>query len=276
MYPEGEHCRKFNSTFVYSEIGLDRIEADITMSFDFRDPFNTELDMYYSDDIGFADIKSVFDAGMMRSPEMGLSDAPFKEIELNTELNEEVAAAINEYCAGRFEVSPEEFLTKVIGSPKYSQNSFGADLGPEFREALVRYMKGGSQIRLQSKPSKQLQNFSNAKFFKARDVVRWLNLTITADGARIPINVAEVQKDKASESAEEADKKGKYTEVSIASVRDYVDRNVRISRTKGRAPVKGRLLTIKDNVLSIEMYRYTGIMTYKLPIADITKLEVYL
>ena len=275
VFPEKEHCRKFNSTFVYSEIGLDRIEADMTMSFDFRDPFNAELDMYYSDDIGFADIRSVFDADAVPAMATGVEEAPFKEISLNTELNEEVATAINEYCADRFEISSEDFLAKVIGSPKYSENSFGADLGPQFREALIKYMKGGSQISLQSRPSKQLQKFSNAKFFKPRDVVRWLNLTITADGTTIPIEVAELEEEKKNEGGEKGKSKGAYTQVLIAEARNYLDSNVRISRTKDRTAIKGRLLGIKGDIMSVEIYRYTGVMTYKVPLSDVAKLEVY-
>ena len=169
--PDKDQCRNFNSSFVYSELGLERIRADGRFSFDFRDPYNATVGLYYNDDISTTDFQWLINGAEIASVAM-TGEMPIREMSVSMELSADVANAVAEFCAAKFKITPEEFLVKVVGSSKYSINSFGADLGPDFRAALIKFMRGGSQIELQSTPSKQLLEMGNAQFFKAKDVVR--------------------------------------------------------------------------------------------------------
>lgn len=269
--PAKDQCRNFATTFAYSEIGLERIRANGRLSFDFRDPYNATVSLYYSDDIATSDIQWVMDASALASAAVS-GEAPLREASISTELNAEVASAIAEYCAEVFKISAEEFLNKVVGSAKFSINSFGADLGPDFRAALVTFMRGGSLIELRSTPSKQLLEFSNAQFFKAKDVVRWLNLKMTADGVAVPIKVIEEVKPK---KVVKKVKKGVYTKTSVGQARDHIGQTIRIQRTNDRSAIKGRLLATSGDTLDVEIYRYTGVMTFSVPKSDVASLEVY-
>lgn len=272
--PEKQHCRGVDSTFLYSEIGSDRIRADLDISMDFRDPFNAVMDMYYSDNIGTMDLQLVFDVDSIAQAVMSGEEAPIREVALKSQLNPTAAASIADYCAGLFSVSTEDFLVKVVGSAKYSKNSFGADLGPKFRDALVTYMRGGATANVRSQPSKQLLKLSNSQFFKPRDVLRWLNLTVFLDGELIPVTVVEEKPAEKKVKSEPARKLAKYEAVSVSQVARYVDSDIRVSRTKDRKPIKGRLLSVNGGLLAIEIYRFSGQMTLKVPVSDISKLEV--
>jgi len=269
-----QHCRGLASSLLYSEIGEERIRADMDFSMDFSEPYNAVIDVYYSDTIGTADIQWVLDIEGVAQAMTSDTEAPIREFTLSTELNPSAATSIAEYCAGIFEVSTEEFLVKVAGSPKFSSNSFGADLGPKFRDALVTYLRGGVTAKMRSEPSKQLLKLSNAKFFKPRDVLRWLNLTVFLDGELIPMTIVKEKQIQKKSKSEPARKLAKYQVVEVSQVARYVDKDVKVSRSKGRKPIKGRLLSVKNGLLAIESYRYTGQMTLKVPTSDIAELEV--
>ena len=69
-------------------------------------------------------------------------------------------------------------------------------------------------------------------------------------------------------------KKSRYSHVSLNDARDYIDEDIRILRTQDRSPIEGRLLGIEDNILSIEIFRYGGVMTYTVPYSDVVKMEL--
>ncbi len=65
-----------------------------------------------------------------------------------------------------------------------------------------------------------------------------------------------------------------YTHVSLNDARNYIDEDIRVLRTQDRSPIEGRLLGIEDNVLSIEIFKYGGVMTYTVPYTDVVKMEL--
>lgn len=268
---DAKPCRDIWSSYAYTQIGLDRIEADAQFGFDFRDPYNASMNLYYQDDTGSLNMEWIFDSGALELVMVG-GDAPLKEISLTANLNAEVSAAVGEYCAGVFKITPEDYFNKVIGSAKYSFNSFGVDYGPEFRESLVKFMQGGVQADLVMKPSKELLNMGSSRSLKSKDIIKKLNLTVSVDGLAIPIDIKEEEKPKVVAKPE---KKVVYTAISVGEARNYVNKHVRIQRTKDRSPIEGRLLDVTGSSLAVEIYRYTGVMTYTVPKRDIAKIELY-
>lgn len=272
------HCRAFDSTFNYAELSLSRITSDMSVSFNLSDPFNATFSVYSADQAMTFDLDGTFDMNGFALTLGGGGQPELKEVNFTSEITPRFADEFIGYCAKKFDVTNDVFLQRVIGSPKYSQNSFGADLGPEFRQALMKYFAGDSRITVNSKPSKQLQNFKNAKFFKAKDVVRWLNMSITSEGEPIAIDVSElVRQAEEAEAAKTGEKKRKreFQTVSVAKISSYRDQKIRLFRSGDRTSVEGRLLGIEESIASVEIYRHNGFMTYTVPVSEITKFQVF-
>ncbi len=273
-----KHCRDFDTTFNYTEISLPRINSDMSMSIDLSDPFNSTFSVFSADQAMTFDLDGVFDANGIALAVGGGEQPEVKQINFTSEIGAGFAERFIAYCADKFGVSSDVFLEKVVGSPKYSQNSFGADLGPDFRKALVKYFRGDSRLTVQSKPSKQLQNFKNAKFFKAKDVVRWLNMSITSEGEPVAIDVSELVKEAEEAALAKAGEKKReraFQTVPVSQIRNYKDSNIQIFRSGDRSSLKGRLLGVEKSIASIEIFRHNGVMTYTVPVSDITKFQVY-
>jgi len=271
------HCRDFNSTFNYTEISLPRLSSDMSMSIDLRDPFNATFSVFSADQAMTFDIDGVFNASDINLALGGGQQPEVKEINFTSEIDSKYAEQFINYCADKFNVASEVFLEKVIGSPKYSQNSFGADLGPDFRQVLIKYFQGNSRVTVNSRPSKQLQNFKNAKFFKAMDVVRWLNMSITSEGEPVALDVSEfIEEEVVAEASEKSAKRERVFQTQLVSqIRKYRDSDIKVSRSGARSSIQGRLLGVEKNVASIEVFRHNGVMTLTVPLGEITKLQVY-
>jgi len=272
---EGQ-CRSLPTSLQHKQIGEEQIRADLEMAINFSDPYNTILDLYYSDSMGTFDIQSIVDFDGMVAAMRSDEELPLREASIKAELNPAAAASLSEYCGSIHGISPEEYLVDIVGSSEFSLSSFPADLGPQFREGLTNFMRGGVTANIRSKPSDQLLKLSNAKFFKPRDVLRLLNLSIFVDGELIPLTIVEaaVVAEEEKPKREPARKLAKYEQVNIAQVASYVNKDVRVSRSKGRKAIRGRLVGVADGRLSIESYRFSGEMTLKVAIGDVSKLEV--
>lgn len=281
--PKSKHCRSIETTLMYSILGQERVYADMDVSIDRSDPYNSVIDIYYSDPTGTFDLQFVLDIEGVLQAAQGGSDAAFEEVTFKSELDPAVSETVVAYCADLFKISGDEFLEKVVGSSKYSSNSFGVDLGPAFREALTKYMRGGVAANVRSEPSNQLstkqlvklaENDFKSDFFKPRDVLRWLNLSVFIDGNLVPTTIVEEKIVEKKSDKKPARRLAKYESVSVGQVARYVDHDVRVSRTKGRKPIRGRLLSAKNGLLAIESYRFSGVMTLKVAVGDVSKLEV--
>jgi len=272
-----EHCRNFLTTFNYGEINLPRLEGNMSLSVDFHDPLNARFSLYSEDQALSYDIDSVFDASDLMSVAQG--DQPYiREVSITSEVDEHFAQQFIGYCAAKFSVEPESFLEKIVASPKYSSNSFGADLGPDFRHALAKYFRGGSRLTMHSKPSKQLQDLKKVQFFKAKDVVRWLNMSVTLEGEKVVIDASGFKQDleEAAIAKPEAEVyKRSYQRVPVSQIKGLQNMDIQITRNGDRSDVAGELIEVKDDVASVKIFRHGGTMIYKVPVAEIIKLQVY-
>jgi len=195
------------------------------------------------------------------------------------ELAPDAAERFIKHCADEFKVTPEVYLQKVVGSSKYSENSFGSDFGPQVREALVKFMQGGSRLSLTSKPSSQLKKIEQLKFYKPQDILRWLNLTATIDGETLDVResvLAAEEAAKAKSKEEKTSVESKYKVISIGSAKSYIGRRARISRTQDRKTIKGIISGISDeDRLMVDVYKHGGLMTLTVGEEEIERIEVY-
>ena len=152
------------------------------------------------------------------------------------------------------------------------------DLGPDFRQAMAKYMRGGARFVVESKPSEQLKNLSRAQFFKPNDVLGWLNMTVSLEGVEIPVEIPEISAAEQAAIDEKkrapAVKKKEYYAVSAVRARDYIGRKVRIKRKGDKPTIKGRMSGFEDNRIAVDVYRHAGEMTLNVPITDVAKFEV--
>jgi hypothetical protein len=280
--PDDQECRSLATSFNYLDAGYSRIDSDIRMAFDFSDVYNATVNIDVFDQTSSLTLEWIFDANEVQGVFNQQSDQlPISEVNLSYELEAVAAERFVKQCAEVFSVTPEVYLQKVVGSAKYSENSFGADLGPNMRAALVKLMAGGSRLSVNSQPSLQLKKFQQLQFYQAKDILRWLNLSVYIDDDQVPLVTAALVADSDSEKKDkdqaegEKKAKSKYFSASASSANSYIGRWVRIKRTDQRKPIEGKLTGIdEDNRLMVEMRRYTGLMTLTVGVEDIEAFQV--
>ena len=237
---------------------------------------------------------------------------PIIEMRFSTEVEQSVAAKFIEYCAGKLGMESEEYLTTVVGSPAYTK-SLGVYLGPQVSDALQTYMKGGATLTLSAAPSSQLQRLDSHKFFSPEDLVTLSNLAISINGEDVAIEITADQPEESSSEvtqeeiaveekeaprqmlqpvdpnspdAERVRQKQKevaalqgaklgFLPIKIGAARNYIDHDIRLTRTGDRPPLLGRLTSISEGVLIIETYQHGGLAKFSVPISRIAKIEVY-
>jgi hypothetical protein len=276
--PKTEECRSFASSFNYAKAGYSRFDADMRVAFDFSDIYNSVVRLEQFDQTASMTVEWIFNASQVERVFMRQSDQlPVDDIRVTYELEPDAAERFVAQCANVFSITPEVYLEKVVGSAKYSQNSFGADLGPEMRAALAKFMQGGSQFSLTSKPGPQLKKFEQLQFYKAKDILRWMNLTVSLDDEKIPLTASVLADESDSEADDSAAQKSKpkYFSAPAAEAKNYIGRWVRIKRSDERKPLEGDLTGIdKNNRLMVEMYRHGGLMTLTVGIEEIERFQV--
>ena len=272
-------CRNFSTSFNYTGAGYKRLVSDMRVAVDFSDIYNAVINLDGFDDTGTFELEWVFDASEVEAIAYGSSkQLPISEINVDYELAPDAAERFIKHCADEFKVTPEVYLQKVVGSSKYSENSFGSDFGPQVREALVKFMQGGSRLSLTSKPSSQLKKIEQLKFYKPQDILRWLNLTATIDGETLDVResvLAAEEAAKAKSKEEKTSVESKYKVISIGSAKSYIGRRARISRTQDRKTIKGIISGISDeDRLMVDVYKHGGLMTLTVGEEEIERIEV--
>ena len=276
-----EECRSLDRSFNYSSAGYSRYDGDMRIAFDFSDLYNAVVNIESFDQVGAMTFEWVFDANNIESVvRRQTSNLPVNEVSATFELEPDAAQRFVGHCANVFKVTPDVFLEKVVGSAKYSQNSFGADLGPDMRQALVKFLKGGSRFNVYSKPSSQLKKMEQLQFYKAKDVLRWLNMTLSIDGEQLPLDAAVLAAEESvlqssEETSEAAQQPVTWLSRSADSAEEYIGRIVRVKRTNQRNELRGRLTGIdQDDRLKVEIGRHGGVMTLTVGIDEIAEFEV--
>ncbi len=303
-------CKSFNGTLLYSSAGFDQIVMDATMDVDLADPFAARIDFRGSDQISRTSFSIDFNAREMGTAALASGSVPVQSARYDYTLDEQAAKEMVEHCAREFKITPEVFLTKVVNSERFMTNTVGLDLGESARKAMVEFLRGGKELVVRSTPSDRLKNADFASNASTAQIIRMLNLNVSVDGNNVPIRTfksksggGDIAVDANGEPVEEVEgfkrrdldellsgpdgtvqervrpnisrkRKNRYEIASLNRVRDYIDQDVRVSRTKERSPIEGRLTGSEDRILSVEILRYGGVMTYTIPYQDISRFEV--
>lgn len=290
---QAKPCQSFFETVVYSDIGFDKSVGDINVSLDFSDNSDVQIDWYFEDQVGSAEIRTQLNKSILKISRAPVDKLPINEVRIAATVKPDAANRIVSYCANKLGLTSQAYLD-YLGSPGYSVKSFGVDLGVQVRNAIVKYQQGGSNVVVSSRPSPQLKSLNSLKFFKKRDIVRLLRLSILSDGENVVINPFEETTSESTEVAknskvniEPANKilnpsltttepaKREFQAVPLRQVGNYVNHDVRLKRKGDKSAMEGYLLSLQDNVLSIEINRHGGVMTYTVPTAEIREVLVF-
>lgn len=304
-----DECKSLAGTLLYSVAGFDEIVMDADLMFDMADPFAATFTMTGNDQISRSGFNMKFNARQMSFGQLSGGALPVQSVRYDYFLEEEAANTMLDHCAKKFKITRDDFLTKVVKSGKFMSNSFTMEFGDAASKAMADFLQGGKELVVRSTPSERLKNLSFASKSSLPQIVRMLNLSVSLDGSSVPIRTFKSQGGEDEIAALEAEgrdeggfkrrdlndllnnpdgtvqervrpklakKKGQsqYEAGTLNRARDYINKDIRVTRTKDRSPIEGYLLSVEDQILSVEIYRHGGVMTYTVPYKDISKLEI--
>lgn len=276
----GEKCRSGLTVNRYTAVGLNRVNTDAFFEMDFRDPTSSGGSVRIFDQLSSATVELEMDATLFAGVALG-GDVPITKIELTTELDADLAKDLVAYCAEEFKVTPEVFLSKVVGSPKFAQNTFGADLGEDMHKAMIEYMKGGKRFSFRARPTEKLGSYQYIVNLRPDQILSRLNLSVSLDGLRVPTVIARETVEEKQERIDEAkgivaekNKQRKYVDVKVSSAREYIGQRIQINRKGDKKRIRGRMSGFNDNRVAVEVYRHGGEMTLNVPVNEIRTFKV--
>ena len=292
-------CLKLNAYFNYSTIGIQKINADIDLSLDFSNDNRPKLLLSVEDTHSSMDINASFIGSNLQKSMSERAELPLDEIRADLYLDQATAEKLVTRCSDSLGIGNEDYLGTIAGSAAFSQNSFGVDLGADFRQALISWLRGGSTLSIFARPKAQLRNIQAAKLYTPVQVVKALRMRIELNQRDIVLNPALSREDKASDSSEMSEsvalvpaveqdprllaksaqteqiRKASFRTVSVDSANNYIQHNVRLTRVGNKSQVTGWLLGVKLKRLEVEVRGQGRSLIYKVPYGDITKFEVY-
>ena len=305
---QSQECRSLETSVLYSIAGFDEIVGNGKLALDMRSPDRAILRLEMSDQISNGSVTLTFNSLLANMGSVLGGVMPLQSVNYNYYLEEQSAGTILDYCAKQIEATREEYLAKVVGSDKFMLDSFGFHPGIEAQSAVVEFLKGGREISFTATPNDQV-NFLNSENVSVEQLVRSLNLTVALDGDPLPLSISQSIKDQSNSKIVTAESenrvkefkrrdlkelmnapdmtiqynnkpevtrkiKRQYEPASLSNILDFIDKDVRVGRTKGRSAITGRLIAVEQEVVSIEIFRYGGTMTLTVPVKEISKFEV--
>lgn len=69
-------------------------------------------------------------------------------------------------------------------------------------------------------------------------------------------------------------KKRQYKISSLSNAQEYLQKSIRISRTRDRESVEGKLVAISNGVLIVEVHHFGGKTRYQVPYSSVSRIEV--
>ena len=302
-------CRSFESSILYSLAGIDEVIYNSTLEFDLLLPDEANINLTAFDQISSSSFSISFNP-LQANIGSALSGVnPISGLEYTYSLDQIASTSIVSKCAEVFKVSPDQFLNTVVGSNQYLLNSFGFNPGEKAKNALIEFLQGGKELAVRANPDQGL-NITTLNGATPVQIMRALGVSVSLEGDPIPISYfnSGVQATKPNDGGSRPDgaepegfkrrdlddllngpdntvqrksksptsrrRKAQYDVASLVQVDEYVDQEVRVSRTNDRSVIEGRLLDVENEVLSIEMFRYGGTMIYTVPYEDVSQFEI--
>ena len=302
-------CQSLQQLFLFRRDTSENYRLDFSVNFDFSDRSHAAMTIDAVSQYDSINARTVFNLLEMNSASVVSGDLPIQQASFSSKLNGDAAQQFIDYCADKLQVTPDQFVTQVVGTVDFSA-SLGFDPGVEYRAALQKYIRGNSELHLDIKVPESLTSFEQLDFYSANDIVNLLELKVYLDGQKLklePIRFANTlaakpliaQRESAQQQATEKKQRKKtvevderalaktrfeearknrpppsYRQIKLSQLNSYLYYSVRVSRID-RPDIIGRVLAYQNEELSIETMRYGGLVTFVIPEGQITKLEIF-
>ena len=287
VFNEKRECRYIEEPINLSKFTDPRIVSDININLE-SDGENFLKANFESDTNGISttSAKIVFEKSLIETKNISANNIPLKSAIVENSYDESYAADAIEYCAQKLSLSPEEYLTKVIGS-----DSFYAFLkavpSPELKAAMQAQISGKNSLKFSITPNETAKNFSQLMLYKPDQIIRALSLEIEEDGKKItnllgvPTEAVEPEEITATASISNENKEPqeyfgrrifKFKAINKSDIKNYIGKTAKIYRRKRL--IKGEILKVSGNKLQIDNKRVGGSTIMSLPLSEITKIEI--
>ena len=287
--PVEDECTSFQTAFIYSEIGIDKLFSNMSISFDFTNQNNSKAIVRYQDQVSESDFTFNFSVNEAQSAVLQ-NKLPVKSIQMNSSFDPEFASQFNQYCAKKLDMTVNQYLSEVVASPRFSFDSFGYNLGDQVSKALVSLMQGGRNVNVSSTPTTQIKSLQTVNALSRKNIVKGLQLKIKLDETPVlvqtetdnnfePRRKPQDGNDLSNEAEEKVaevvrPRRRTYVADSVSNIPNLINQRVKIWRTGEKARIDGRIDQYTGNIAFIEIRKFGGKAIYEIDINDIEKIQV--
>ena len=285
--PVEDECTSFWTSFIYSEIGIDKIFSNTSVSFDFNDINNARAEVSFDDQVSRSYMTINFSVNEARSAS-ATQTIPIDSIDMSMSLDAQYASQFNDYCANKLEITTDQYLNEVVASPRYSFDTFGYNLGEQTSKALALFMTGDKNLSISSRPADQLKKPQSFNALSRENIIRGLRLKVKLDNQNVLVRT-DTENDFISRKALKAEEEGadeketeiqkprrrQFVDVSTSRISSAIDQRVKIWREGEKTRIDGVIKSISNNIAFIEIRKFGGIATYEIPVNEIRKIQAY-
>ena len=270
-------CRNLASMFVFPAIDMVPLRPTANFKVDARDVDTVAIRYDSLDQLGNYRGRFVVDKDNLRDVMSSRAGLKLNKLSLTAQFSRDKADQLMQYCSQLFRVGKEDYINKVLASPKFSSDSFGVDLGEQARFALASFMRGESEIAARFSRFGDINNLVT----DLSEQSIWRGLELDIDDVAIPLDVPDVATAEIEiaiaeiqELVEKTTPKKQYIARDIEDAINYVGRRVRIERTNDRKPIQGRLVAETLDSLLVKVLHPKGEVTLTVKIADTESFSV--
>ncbi len=272
-----DECRSFSMMFNLHAIDMVPYRSNTKLSIDLSNDESAIVRYDTIDALGNYRGSLVFDKNNLAPALKAQSPLAINKASVVARLNPQKAEQMLEYCAQLFEVSREDYLERVVTSKKYSTNSFSMEIGDQARFALSSFLRGEAELTARFYGLGSVDELS----FDAMPKSVWRKVDLTLDDVPVALELPEAKKMEVVIAPEEVAQLEQNTprvkQYEFADVEDaelYLNRKVRLTRTRGRKAIEGRLVATEPGLIKVQIRNALGYITLDISMDDVDLFQV--
>jgi hypothetical protein len=269
-------------------IGYSSVTANANMKYEYTQA-GGEVSMSFDYDlVGIESLAmDVEMSGFTAAGAMGLGQMPaFGSIRMSYRVEPDYMKRMISYCAGRVDKQPQGYINSLFSqSDAHYLNSLGFIPGEGLKTMFKELLTKGGQVDLSARPSSQM-NPAMFGVYRPEDIVRMMGLNVSYNEKQVTdlSFYLESQDEVAGSTSATKSGSGKagkkelprlyYQDTSIGELDKYLHHKVRIYTQEAEKPKQGRLVSVKNQIVTVEQVIHGGKFTAHLPDYVITRAEV--
>jgi len=308
---EGIAC-SLSSNFLtaqYRELGLDELIFDTRFTFE-RGLTASQLvfKMDYSiRDLEQAEFVMTMEGFGTSVMSLAVASPHLKRVSMTYRPDATFTRKTLEHCAGKQGVDEQTFVNGLFEqSDENYMQAFGFVPGPGIRTAMKELIQNASELNMVAQPPSAL-DLKTVGLYRPKDWPDLFGLVVKVNGKEVsdlsftlpdvdpgqsdeqtaafslpglglfgqqkPATPVQAQTDKKSGITRSSSGRLRYRIVSRRDVNKLVGKDVRIATTDGKRR-SGRVLSIRNGIISLEMRMHGGSLSTHVPVATASKIEV--